>query len=190
LLDQAYLGITRTGYYLRKNWPDNSPKSNGKVRQTDPLFRLAELYLNYAEAVNEAYGPAGNAPGATLTAIAAINVIRDRMGQDDVLPQFIGTKEIFRDRIKNERNIELSWEGHYYHDIRRWMDAPAAYGSSLFGMIAEKVPVSSEFPTGFKYVRDRLGNDRQPSWKPAMYYLPFNTTDNFKMKNFVPNVVW
>ena len=190
LLDQSYLGITRTGYYLRKNWGNNSQKKKDKVRQSDPLLRLAELYLNYAEAANEAYGPAGNAPGATLTAIAAINVIRQRMGQRVVLPAFTGTKEIFRDRIKNERNVELSWEGHYYHDIRRWMDAPAAYSSSLYGMVAEKVPVSTEFPTGFKYVRTRLGNDRQPSWKPAMYYLPFNTTDNFKMRNFVPNVVW
>lgn len=190
LLDQSYLGITRTGYYLRKNWGDNSTKNKVKVRQSDPLLRLAELYLNYAEAVNEAYGPSGTAPGADLTAIEAIDIVRERMGQARILAAYTGSTEIFRDRIKNERNIELSWEGHYYHDIRRWMDAPAAYGSALYGMVAEKVPTSPAYPTGFKYVRTRLGNDRQPSWKPAMYYLPFNTTDNFKMSNFVPNVVW
>jgi hypothetical protein len=70
------------------------------------------------------------------------------------------------------------------------MDAPACYSSKLIGMIAEKVPTSSTYPTGYKYVRQALGVDRQPSWKPAMYYLPFNTTDNWKMRNFVPNEVW
>lgn len=190
LLDQSYLGITRTGYYLRKNWGNASTKNQVQTRHSDPLFRLAELYLNYAEAANEAYGPTVPAPGANLTAEQAINVIRNRMGHVSVRSEFTASKEIFRERIKNERNIELSWEGHYYHDIRRWMDAPAAYSSTLYGMIAEKVPVSAQYPTGFKYVRQALGSDRQPSWKPAMYYLPFNTTDNFKMRNFVPNEVW
>lgn len=191
LLDQSYLGITRTGYYLRKNWGNNSTKNKVDIRQNDPLMRLAELYLDYAEASNEAYGPTAiGVPGATLNAVQAINVIRTRIGQANVLTAFTANKDLFRDRIKNERNIELSFEGHYYHDIRRWMDAPAAYSSTLMGMVAEKVTTSSTYPTGYKYVRQRLGNDRQPSWKPAMYYLPFNTTDNFKMKNFVPNVVW
>jgi starch-binding outer membrane protein, SusD/RagB family len=191
LLDQSYLGISRTGYYLRKNWGNASTKNTIQTLHSDPLFRLAELYLNYAEASNEAWGPTAiQVSGADMSAEDAINEIRERMGQIDVLPQFTLDKEIFRDRIKNERNIELSWEGHYYHDIRRWMDAPAAYSSTLYGMIPEKVPVSAEFPTGFRYVREPLGADRQISWKPAMYYLPFNTTDNFKMRNFVPNEVW
>lgn len=191
LLDQSYLGITRTGYYLRKNWGNNSTKKKDKVRHNDPLCRLAELYLSYAEASNEAYGPTAiGVAGATMNAVDAIDLVRMRMGQARVLIALKANKDIFRERVKNERNVELSFEGHYYHDIRRWMDAPAAYSSSLYGMIAEKVPVSTTYPDGFKYVRTRLGNDRQPSWKPAMYYLPFNTADNFKMKNFVPNVVW
>jgi hypothetical protein len=194
LLDQSYLGITRTGYYLRKNWGNSSTKKKDSFRQSDPLIRLAELYLNYAEASNEAYGPKViGVPGATLTAEQAIVVIRNRMGQNTngaVLPKYTVDKETFRERIKNERNVELAFEGHYYHDIRRWMDAPACYSSKLIGMIAEKVPTSSTYPTGYKYVRQALGVDRQPSWKPAMYYLPFNTTDNWKMRNFVPNEVW
>jgi len=190
LLDQSYLGISKTGYYLRKNWGNNSTKNQVQVRHNDPLFRLTELYLDYAEAANEAYGPTGMAPGATMNAIQAINIVRQRMLQADVLPAFTATKEIFRERIKNERNVELAYEGHYYFDIRRWMDAPACYSSTLYGMVAEKVTVSPAYPTGYKYVRTALGADRQPAWKPAMYYLPFNTADNFKMKVFVPNVVW
>jgi hypothetical protein len=86
--------------------------------------------------------------------------------------------------------VELSFEGHYYHDLIRWMDLPAAMASTLYGMIAEKVTVTPANPTGFKYARAPLSADRQPVWKPQMYYLPFNNSDALKMKNFVPNPVW
>lgn len=186
----VYLGRTYTGYYVRKIWGENSVKNQTSVIHTDPLIRLGELYLNYAEAANEAYGPTTPAPGATLNAVQAVNIIRKRINQPDVLPAYTSSKEIFRDRIKNERNIEMAFEGHYYHDIRRWKDAPRCYSSQIIGMDIEKVPVSPTYPTGFKYNRFPLSADRQPAWKEAMYYLPFNTEDNFKMKNFVPNVVW
>jgi hypothetical protein len=52
------------------------------------------------------------------------------------------------------------------------------------------VAVSSEYPNGFKHVRQPLSADRQPVWKPQMYYLPFNNADALKMVNFVPNPVW
>ncbi len=186
----VYLGRTYTGYYIRKIWGEGSTKDRKSVIHTDPLIRLGELYLNYAEATNEAYGPNGMAPGATMTAVEAINVIRTRINQPAVLPAYTSSKEIFRERIKNERNIELAYEGHYYHDIRRWKDAPKAYAGPIYGMEIEKVAVSATYPTGFMYKRYPLSADRQPSWKEPMYYLPFNTEDNFKMKNFVPNIVW
>ncbi|MEL7588214.1 MAG: RagB/SusD family nutrient uptake outer membrane protein [Prolixibacteraceae bacterium] len=190
LLDQTYVGITRTGYYLRKIWGEQSVKNKTTPQYTDPLIRLAELYLNYAEAANEAYGPNTAAPGATMSAVQAINVIRNRIGMPDIRSQLSSDKETFRERIKNERNIELCFEGHYYHDIRRWKDAPNALSGTLIGMDIEKVPVNPSYPTGYKYTRLPLPANRQPHWKDAMYYLPFNTEDNFKMKNFIPNEVW
>jgi hypothetical protein len=190
LLDQSYLGITRTGYYVRKNWGEQSVKNQTSPIYTQPLIRLGELYLDYAEAANEAYGPSTPAPGASLNAIQAINVIRTRVGMPDVLSKYTGSKDDFRPRIKNERNIELCFEGHYYFDIRRWKDAPVAYAGPLIGVDIEKVPVSATYPTGFKYTRVPLSSDRQTNWKDAMYYLPFNTEDTYKMKNFVSNEVW
>jgi hypothetical protein len=153
-------------------------------------MRLTELYLNYAEAANEAYGPNGMAPDATMSAVQAINFVRARIKQVDVLPQYTASKEIFRERIKNERNVELAYEGHYYFDIRRWMDAPKAYAGPIIGVQIEKVATSTQYPTGYKYTRYQLEALRQSLWKDAMYYLPFNPEDNFKMKNFVPNEVW
>ncbi len=190
LLNPSFLGITRTGYYSRKRWGEHNIKNQFSAEYTDPIIRLAELYLNYAEAANEAYGPNVAAPGATMTAVEAINLIRSRINMPNVLAQYTGTKEAFRPRIKNERIIELCFEGHYYFDIRRWKDAPVSMAGPLMGVIVEKVATSATYPTGFKYTRYALSADRQSAWKDAMYYLPFNTEDNFKMKNFVPNEVW
>ena len=114
LLNQNTLGITKTGYYMRKFWWDNSTKNQVSAILTDPLFRLAELYLDYAEAANEAYGPNTPAPGASLTAVQAINTIRTRAGMPNVNAAFTVDANAFRPRIKNERNVELSYEGHYY----------------------------------------------------------------------------
>jgi hypothetical protein len=191
LLDQTYAGITRTGYYERKTWGEQSVNNKTTPQYTDPIIRLGELYLNYAEAANEAYGPNGSAPGAALTALQALNKIRKRAGMPDVLPAYIVSKDKLRDRIKNERTIELCFEGgHYYHDIRRWMDAPKVMGGTMYRVDIEKVPVSAAYPTGFRYTRMPLPADRQVRWKDAMYYFPFNTEDMYKMKNFVSNEVW
>lgn len=190
LLDPNYQGITKTGYYQRKLWGEQSVKNKTTPQHTDPLSRLGELYLNYAEAANEAYGPNGAAPNSPMTAVQAVNKIRNRVGMSNVQPQVTASKESFRPRIKNERIIELCFEGHYYHDIRRWKDAPAVMSSTLMGVVIEKVPVNTTYPTGYRYTRMPLTSDRQPRWKEAMYYFPFPTEDNYKMKNFVPNEVW
>jgi hypothetical protein len=191
LLTRAkYAGMTYTGYYLRKFWWDNSTLNKVQCILTDPVIRLAEVYLNYAEAANEAYGPTTPAPGATLTAVGAINFIRFRAGMPFVLAAYTGSKDAFRPRIKNERNVELSFEGHYYNDIHRWMDLQTIMSSTLIGMDIEKITATPAYPTGFRYTRLPLPQDRQVAWKPQMYYLPFNNADNLKMKNFVPNPVW
>jgi hypothetical protein len=190
LVSRNFQGITITGYYNRKIWGEQSVKNTIRPIYSDPVIRLAELYLNYAEAANEAYGPNTPAPGANLTAVQAINVIRSRIKMPDVLPQFTTTKETFRPRIKNERNIELCFEGHYYFDIRRWMDAPALYSAGIYGITAEKVPVTATYPSGFKYTRYKLPDAVQTRWFDYMYYLPFTGNDNFQTKNFVPNVIW
>jgi tetratricopeptide (TPR) repeat protein len=193
-LNQTYSGITNTGYYDRKHWGDQSIKNPVTTQYTDPLMRLAELYLNYAEAANEAYGPNTAAPGATMTAVQAINKIRGRWTASEIAPvqvQFTTTTEVFRPRIKNERNIELCLEGHYFHDIRRWKDAPDIYSTPIMGVEIEKVPVSATYPSGFKYTRRPIPAVRQSAWtKDAMYYVPFTTVDNYKMKSFKPNPLW
>lgn len=193
LLDQTYEGITHTGYYARKLWGDQSVLNKVSPLMTDPVIRLGELYLNYAEAANEAYGPGTPAPGAAMTAADAINKLRNRIGQPNFLPQFSANKDAFRPRIKNERAIELMSEGHRYFDIRRWKDAPTLMAEPLYGMDVEKLATgynTTTYPKGYKYTRVILSANRQVKWKDAMYYFPFFDSDMYKMKEFVPNEVW
>ncbi|MFI3286535.1 MAG: RagB/SusD family nutrient uptake outer membrane protein [Rikenellaceae bacterium] len=101
---------TSSGYYLRKfiNW--NSSSSSA----ADAFwchYRMAEMYLNYAEAefhVN----------GVTANALEAVNKVRSRSGMPD-LPTNL-TADQFELRLRNERRVELAFEEHRYYDLRRW----------------------------------------------------------------------
>ncbi|MGQ9620008.1 MAG: RagB/SusD family nutrient uptake outer membrane protein [Bacteroidales bacterium] len=194
ILNRNQSDWTKTGYLGRKQWGNQSTQYNNvDVLYTDPLIRLAELYLNYAEAANEAYGPNGSAPGATMTALQALNFVRRRIGHVDVLPAYTTNKDVLRPRIKNERTIELCFEGHRYHDVRRWMDAPEAYSPPLMGIDIEKLPAGYdpvEYPTGYRYTRVPLPSYYQVAWKDVMYYFPHPLSECYKMKLFICNPQW
>ena len=187
-----YPGVTNTGYYNAKRWNGGTNKAAIGGDYTDPLIRVAELYLNYAEAANEVSGPKTAVAGANITAEEAINIVRTRVGMPNVLAAFTGNKDDFRKRIKNERVVELCFEGsHYFFDIRRWKDAPALMGGgNLVKMDIEKVAVSAQYPTGYMYTRNLLESVYQSTWKDEMYYLPFPISYTYVMKNFVFNKYW
>ncbi|WP_215234045.1 RagB/SusD family nutrient uptake outer membrane protein [Dyadobacter linearis] len=110
---------TRTGYYLRKFNNYRSGQNNdadGAIR----LFRLAELYLNFAEAANQSVGPeaAVNVGTQSMSARQAVNVVRTRAG----MPGFPAglTKDAFDKKYRNERRVELAFEEHRFFDVRRW----------------------------------------------------------------------
>jgi starch-binding outer membrane protein, SusD/RagB family len=111
---------TKTGYYLRKYVIDaiNLTPSNTTTRQHNwVLFRYGEVLLNYAESMNEAYGPE-NASTLGMTALQAVNLIRTRAK----MPAFpVGlTKDQFRAKLQNERRVEMAFEEQRFWDIRRW----------------------------------------------------------------------
>lgn len=185
-------GISETFYYERKRTGPLSNKGNQNVILTDPIIRLAEVYLNYAECANEAWGPSGKAPSATISALEAVNIIRERVEMPAVMDAYCADKDTFRERIKNERTVELCFEGnHYFCDIRRWKDAPAIGRSVLYGMRATQVDVSAQYPTGFKYERFALPANRQIAWKnDGMYWFRFQDADLLKMSNYTPKMDW
>lgn len=112
-----------TGFGYRKYWDETlNVFDNGWNNYTYsvPKIRLAEIYLIYAEAANEAYGPTGKDPNANLTAVEAVNLVRARANMPGVDVKFLGSKEAFRDRIWNERAVELAYENKRWYDLRRW----------------------------------------------------------------------
>lgn len=101
---------TNTGYYVRKfiNYTSGKDSNNDGFWR---YFRMAEIYLNYAEA--EYY-----ANGVTTQALAAINKVRGRVGMPN-LPSDISSED-FELRLRNERRIEFAFEDQRYYDVRRW----------------------------------------------------------------------
>ena len=113
---------TRTGYYLKKllredvNLNPNNPSSQ---LHYVARIRYTELYLDYAEAANEVYGPKG---GTGYSAYDVIKALRGRAGitNTEYLDQCAQSKETMRELIRNERRIELCFEGWRFWDLRRW----------------------------------------------------------------------
>lgn len=105
-----------------------------------PIYRLADLYLLYAEALNESL----NAPNSEV--YEYIDKVRERAGLKGVVeswnnyslfPQKPLSKEGMRDIIHRERNIELAFEGHRFWDLRRWKEAIQNYNQPLQGWNTE-----------------------------------------------------
>lgn len=115
---------TRTGYYLRKLLNENvnmNPSTTNTQRHYEVHMRFTELFLIYAEAANEAWGPDGTGTNG-FSAKQVIAAIRKRAGitQPDNYLASITSKEAMKDLIRNERRVELCFEGFRFWDLRRW----------------------------------------------------------------------
>lgn len=117
---------TRTGYYLKKLLREDvnlDPVSTNTKNHYEVYMRYTELFLIYAEAANEAWGPDGTGTWG-FSARDVIRAIRARGGivQPDAYLATIaaGDKAAMRTVIRNERRIELCFEGFRFWDLRRW----------------------------------------------------------------------
>jgi hypothetical protein len=131
--DPANTNSSRTGYYLKKFLIENLFLLQDETRIHNwVVFRYAEVLLNYAEAMNEAYGPDVD-NGYGLTARDALNSVRAREGVE--MPPVVATTQTeFRACVKHERRIELAFEDHRYWDLRRWKDAATVLNEPLRGV--------------------------------------------------------
>lgn len=168
------LGIeraTETGYYLKKHVAENLDLFQGNTAShTWILFRMAEIYLNYAEAMNEAYGPDQDPDGFGMTAIEAINKVRNRGGVNmPLLEAGQWTQDSFRDKVRHERRIELAFEEHRYWDVRRW-GLVELFNSPVYG-----VHITKNTGSTFTYEPFAL-EPRIFSEKMLLYPIPFSET--------------
>jgi len=148
---------TGTGYYIKKFIDSGLDLSQNKSSyHTWCFFRISEIYLNYAEALNE-YDP-GNPDILTY-----VNKTRQRTGVN--MPTIKETDQVAaRERIRTERQIELAFEGHRFWDLRRWMTAVDVLNKPLRG-----VNISYEDYT-YQYT---LVETEPRIFLPKMYFHPF-----------------
>ncbi|MCR4582698.1 MAG: RagB/SusD family nutrient uptake outer membrane protein [Prevotella sp.] len=126
---------TRTGYYLLKLLRDDvSPQASSLIEQQHiyPRIRYTELFLAYAEAANDAWGPKADPTGVGFTAYDVIKAIRERAGLatneigvalpegDAYLEECAADQSRMTDLIRNERRLELCFENKRFWDLRRW----------------------------------------------------------------------
>ena len=195
-----------SGYLIRKFTPymvnnresDNTAWNN--FRFSCPFIRLPEVYLTFAEAVNEVWGP-NTAPDFAngLTAVEAVNTVRRRVklpiaenvtlpselqtyGSEslpDVLPKFTADAATFRERIRNERSVELAFEGHRWHDIRRWYVAH---------LDKYKIRYKAEFDKEHTFYREVELFTAQ--FDDKHYWFPFRRSDVEQYEGFEQNPGW
>lgn len=122
-------GATTTGYYLRKMVDGScvtTTDNQVNKQHTWIVMRLAEFYLNYAEAMFYATGSSkkstvrvdGEDIDLKMTANDAVNVLRNR--SDIQMPVFTEDQEEWVERYERERLVELAFENHRFWDVRRW----------------------------------------------------------------------
>ncbi len=147
---------TKTGYYLKKFVDPSVDLDKGTtVRKPWIIFRFAEAYLNYAEALNEAQGPVQQVYDAVYELRKRNYVITSRARYPAGLSQ-----DEMRERLKKERQVELAFEEHRFWDLRRWKDAEEMLNKPAKGM---KI-IFNQADTTYSYqnfeVEDRIFHSR------------------------------
>lgn len=154
---------TPTGYYTRKYIPEAilSADRTGTSYRNWIIIRYAEILLNYAEAMNEAYGP-------STEVYNALNAIRYRAGITGSVADradLTSSKENMRRFIRKERTVELAFEEHRSWDVRRWNVATEALSRNIYG-----VDVDSDGKVSRKVAQNRV-------FEGKMYLYPIPETE-------------
>jgi starch-binding outer membrane protein, SusD/RagB family len=114
---------SRSGYLVRKFVTDGCNSTDNEWNNINiviPYLRLADVYLMYAEAALQGYGtPQSSVPGY-ISAVDAVNRVRTRATVPAVDDRYVGSKDAFMGELMRERAVELAFEGHRWHDLRRW----------------------------------------------------------------------
>ena len=181
------MGFTQTGYYMRKwmgkIWDQNLPQQYSYIR-------LAEVYLNFAEAANEAWGAPETKHGSCrYSALEALTVVRERANMFVFDPKFLNQSD-FRARVRNERRVELCFEEHRLFDIRRWKIGSQPENRDIWRMRITKLAAGYDpvvYPTGFRY-QPELFSTRIFEEKHNLFVIKQN--DAFVGPNFSQNPGW
>ena len=162
---------SRTHYYTRKFIDPNPALADNQSSAQIipwPFIRFTEMALSYAEACIET--------NDEVEARKWINAIRFRGG----MPAITDTGDALRQRLRNERRIELVYEEHRYHDARRWMIAPTTVGRGIKAInVTAKLKAGASVRKPYRFdktvydytytVEDNTSNETR-KWDDKMYY--------------------
>jgi len=176
-------GGTPTGYYLKKYCHGAIDLRSSSKYKTDNhtwiTFRLGEFYLNYAEAL---YNYLGSYTATNLefavSANVAISIVRNRAGMPD-FPESL-TNSQFWEKYKNERMVELAFEGHRFWDVRRWKEADKYFKNIV------QMKITKNDDGTYTYTRKTV--TRQ--WDDKMYLFPIPIDEILKDPNLEQNPGW
>lgn len=177
-----------TGYLSNKYWPSyvsNITNANPPLTHTIYL-RYADLLLQYAEAANEIGGPGYAVEGADMSAVDAVNMVRARVKMPLVNSIYLTDKNTFRERIRNERAVELYLENKRFFDLKRWhLSSEKAY-KDIYAM---DIVEDATQPTGYRF-------QRNPTpvislvFEPKQYRFPIPLPDGSMFDLFQQNPGW
>lgn len=177
---------TRTGYYLRKLLRRDcnpNPQFNTTQKHYTAYIRYTEIFLSFAEAANEAWGPTGG--DFSYSAYDIIKAIRKRAGIDEedlYLNSIKNNQDKMRELIRNERRIELCFEGHRFYDLRRWKVSAEKLSESAKGVYITDSNGSLHY--------DVIDEVEKRDYKEFMYYGPIPYSETIKYNNLEQNVGW
>jgi hypothetical protein len=169
---QSSWDVSSTGYIVRKQLANNN------ARRGWVYLRLAQMFLDYAEALNESN------PGHP-DILTYVNFIRVRAGVpaygNDAgnIPAPSG-QDAIRNLIRHERMVELAFENVRYFDIRRWKIAPETMGADVYGM--------NVYADGNDFYAKTLIQKRR--FLPRDYLWPIPNDEILKDKYLVQNPGW
>lgn len=181
-LNREQLKSTKTGYYLKKFLNEDcnvDPSAKGELKHYKARIRYTELFLNYAEAQNEAAGPTSGG-NLGMSPYEIVKAIRERGGikNDQYLESIKGDKDKMRELIHNERRIELMGENFRFWDLRRWNDE---INESVYGM---NITASGTKRTYNKFKIDDL------RFQSYMKFGPIPELEVLKWSNLKQNEGW
>ena len=187
---------TRTGYYLRKLLRDDAnPLGSSKLEQQHiyPRIRYTELFLAYAEAANDAWGPKVDGANVGFTAYDVIKAIRERAGLgtneigqplpegDAYLEECASSQDKMTNLIRNERRIELCFENKRFWDLRRWQ---MPLNETVKGMKIDRDEETGELTYTIIDVEERKYDSSY------QYYGPIPKEEVLKWSNLQQNKGW
>lgn len=177
-----------TGYFVKKlvDWNQVTYTTGGASYKEYawPQIRLADLYLMYAEALNESEGP-------SATVYDYLDRIRKRAGLKGVIESWQNfssspskplSQSGLRDIIQQERLIELAFEGHRYWDLMRWKKAAEVLNAPITGW-----SVKGEDAISYYQVRTVY---QQKFVAPRDYFWPIPESAMIQNPNLVQNLGW